>query len=94
MYDVELLTRCDTCGVPQKECLERGMYGKTLDQNHEWDWLWVCRPCYEATCIHCSHCDEVIEQDDPRPKLLDDGSYLCKECDKKLVKELDDFITN
>lgn len=76
------LTKCSTCRVPFKECLDcSGSMG-----------IWMCPSCIEDSTIHCSHCNTAIDGRLPEP--LDDGSFLCDKCNTKLLEELDEFTNN
>lgn len=87
------LTRCRSCGVPQVECLSRGLH-HTIMNPPDYIQEWTCQGCLEEASLRCSHCDTFLPPDQPLDKPLDDGSHLCRSCKIKLEAELDDFTNN
>jgi hypothetical protein len=83
---------CSSCGVPCKECMEEGKNLYDRQGNGDYVQRWICAKCSEDSNIRCSHCNDIIKRSLPEP--LDDGSFLCKECDTKLLEELDEFTNN
>lgn len=105
------LSKCASCGVPAIECFGGGVHRHSLHTSQK-VWLledgqstdsnpyrseWCCEACKAESNLHCSHCDEVLEDSSMSsspPVLLDDGSFLCKMCGTKLKEELDEFTSN
>lgn len=90
------IPKCAGCGVPARECLKEGKsinyYRSSINKNWNDDTFtsdWYCSYCMKDKSINCSHCDKPIEG--ILPDLLDDGSFLCKECDNKLNEELEEI---
>ncbi len=93
------ITKCAGCGIPWIECLGKGKSIGYQKSSPDWNpkhelvekaiWDWYCDHCLKEMSVNCSHCDESIEG--ILPDSLDDGSFLCKECDTKLNKELEEI---
>ena len=83
-----MLIKCKMCGVPAKECIP------PLNMGWNDETAWQCTACYDAIVIRCSYCDKALPFDAPLPPELDDGSFLCTDCNTQLLEELDDFTNN
>jgi len=81
-----MLIKCDTCGVPAKECVPSPSFFSKVE--------WTCRDCLEDSKIRCSYCDTGLCELTPLPEPLDDQSFLCPSCDTQLLEELNDFTDN
>ena len=89
------MIKCSSCGVPKQECVEEGsVYNGKFLAPGRYLAAWLCQVCVEETNVRCSHCDEVFPEHKPLPNPLDDQPFLCKECDIKLLEELDDFTND
>ncbi len=86
-----VLLKCTHCGIPQLECFDKLERGESFHDKEGYYSIWRCPTCLDESVVRCSHCDGTFSDGKPLPEPLDDGSFLCPECDKKLKEELDDF---